>query len=87
MPADLSKYTDLHVFAQAMPDRFYQMGLAERLLIVGRCRDGAHGQRLAKPRAPDHSVLPVQGFSSTSMKLIGTVPLLTTLCSTPAARL
>ena len=49
--------------------------------------DVAHGRRLAKPRAPGHSALPVQGFSSTSMKLIGTVPLLTTLCSTPAVRL
>ena len=24
--ADLAKYTDLHLFAQAYPDRFYQMG-------------------------------------------------------------
>jgi transketolase len=33
MTADLSKYTDLHIFAQAYPDRFYQMGMAEQLLI------------------------------------------------------
>lgn len=33
MTADLAKYTDLHVFAQAYPDRFYQMGMAEQLLI------------------------------------------------------
>lgn len=33
MTADLSKYTDLHVFAQAYPDRFYQMGMAEQLLM------------------------------------------------------
>ena len=26
MTADLSKYTDLHIFAQAFPDRFFQMG-------------------------------------------------------------
>jgi transketolase len=36
MTADLSKYTDLHVFAQAYPDRFYQMGMAEQLLISRR---------------------------------------------------
>ena len=30
LTADLSKYTDLHVFAKAYPDRFYQMGMAER---------------------------------------------------------
>jgi transketolase len=33
MTADLSKYTDLHIFAQAHPDRFYQMGMAEQLLL------------------------------------------------------
>lgn len=34
MTADLSKYTDLHVFAAAHPDRFYQMGMAEQLLML-----------------------------------------------------
>ena len=33
LTADLSKYTDLHLFAQAYPDRFYQMGMAEQLLM------------------------------------------------------
>jgi transketolase len=33
MTADLSKYTDLHLFAQAYPERFYQMGMAEQLLM------------------------------------------------------
>src|SRR3712207_9464005 len=33
MTADLSKYTDLHIFAKEYPDRFYQMGMAEQLLI------------------------------------------------------
>ena len=43
MTADLSKYTDLHVFAQAHPDRFYQMGMAEQLLMsaaAGMAREG-----------------------------------------------
>ena len=26
MTADLAKYTDLHLFAQAYPERFFQMG-------------------------------------------------------------
>ena len=34
MTADLSKYTDLHVFAKQYPDRFYQMGMAEQLLML-----------------------------------------------------
>ncbi|OZI38104.1 transketolase [Bordetella genomosp. 10] len=33
MTADLSKYTDLHIFAQAHPQRFFQMGMAEQLLM------------------------------------------------------
>ncbi|BEU98345.1 transketolase family protein [Acidovorax sp. DW039] len=33
MTADLAKYTDLHLFAQAHPERFYQMGMAEQLLM------------------------------------------------------
>jgi transketolase len=43
MTADLGKYTDLHVFAQAFPDRFYQMGMAEQLLMsaaAGMAREG-----------------------------------------------
>ena len=43
LTADLSKYTDLHVFAKAMPDRFYQMGMAEQLLMsaaAGLAREG-----------------------------------------------
>ena len=31
--ADLAKYTDLHLFAQAYPERFFQMGMAEQLLM------------------------------------------------------
>jgi transketolase len=34
MTADLAKYTDLHLFAQAYPERFHQMGMAEQLLLA-----------------------------------------------------
>ncbi|MEO1331406.1 MAG: transketolase family protein [Pseudomonadota bacterium] len=43
LSADLSKYTDLHVFATAMPERFYQMGMAEQVLMsaaAGLAREG-----------------------------------------------
>ena len=43
LTADLAKYTDLHIFAQAFPDRFYQMGMAEQLLMgaaAGFAREG-----------------------------------------------
>ncbi|MET0963761.1 MAG: transketolase family protein [Noviherbaspirillum sp.] len=33
LTADLGKYTDLHIFAQAYPERFFQMGMAEQLLM------------------------------------------------------
>jgi transketolase len=44
LSADLSKYTDLHIFAKAYPERFYQMGMAEQLLMsaaAGLAREGA----------------------------------------------
>jgi transketolase len=43
LSADLARYTDLHVFAAACPDRFYQMGMAEQLLMgaaAGMAREG-----------------------------------------------
>ncbi len=43
LTADLARYTDLHIFAQAFPDRFYQMGMAEQLLMsaaAGMAREG-----------------------------------------------
>lgn len=33
MTADLGKYTDMHIFANQFPDRFFQMGMAEQLLF------------------------------------------------------
>jgi transketolase len=44
MTADLSKYTDLHIFAKEFPERFYQMGMAEQLLMgaaSGLAHEGA----------------------------------------------
>ena len=43
MTADLAKYTDLHLFAQAYPERFHQMGMAEQLLLAaagGMAKEG-----------------------------------------------
>ncbi|MEX3933737.1 transketolase family protein [Paraburkholderia phymatum] len=44
MTADLGKYTDLHVFAKEFPERYYQMGMAEQLLMgaaAGFAHEGA----------------------------------------------
>ena len=43
LTADLAKYTDLHLFAQAQPERFFQMGMAEQLLMAaagGMAKEG-----------------------------------------------
>jgi transketolase len=43
MTADLAKYTDLHLFAQAYPERFFQMGMAEQVLVAaagGMAKEG-----------------------------------------------
>ncbi|MCS6995935.1 MAG: transketolase family protein [Casimicrobiaceae bacterium] len=43
LTADLAKYTDLHIFAQAYPERYYQMGMAEQLLLAaagGMAKEG-----------------------------------------------
>lgn len=43
MSADLSKYTDMHLFAQAFPKRFFQVGMAEQSLVgmaAGLARTG-----------------------------------------------
>lgn len=43
LTADLSKYTDMHLFAQAYPERFFQMGMAEQLLMAaagGMAKEG-----------------------------------------------
>ena len=43
MTADLAKYTDLHIFGKEYPARFFQMGMAEQLLIAaagGMAKEG-----------------------------------------------
>src|SRR3546814_12540772 len=43
MTADLAKYTDLHICAQKHPARFFQMGMAEQLLMAsagGMAKEG-----------------------------------------------
>lgn len=43
LTADLAKYTDLHLFGQAYPARFFQLGMAEQLLMAaagGMAKEG-----------------------------------------------
>jgi transketolase len=34
LSADLAKYTDLHIFAREYPDRFFEMGMAEQVMMM-----------------------------------------------------
>jgi transketolase len=34
MSADLAKYTDMHIFRDAYPERFFQMGMSEQLMMT-----------------------------------------------------
>lgn len=43
LTADLGKYTDLHIFGQQFPERYFQMGMAEQLLMsaaAGMAQEG-----------------------------------------------
>jgi transketolase len=43
LSADLAKYTDMHIFRESFPERFFQMGMAEQLLFAaagGMAKEG-----------------------------------------------
>jgi transketolase len=59
LTADLGKYTDMHIFAQAFPQRYFQMGMAEQLLFgaaagMGWC-PSRRPTRCSPPAAPTTS--------------------------------
>ena len=49
LTADLGKYTDIHPFRDAFPDRFFNVGMAEQNLDRGRGRAGAYRARRRSP--------------------------------------
>ena len=51
LTADLGKYTDMHIFAQQFPDRFFQMGMAEQLLF-GAAAGMAENRAWCRSRPP-----------------------------------
>lgn len=85
LSADLAKYTDLHVFAEAMPERFYQMGMAEQVMVsaaAGLAREGftpfatTYGVFAAR-RAYDFICMAI-AEENLDVKIIGALPGLTT---------
>jgi transketolase len=85
LTADLGKYTDLHIFAKAHPDRFYQMGMAEQLLMsaaAGMAREGSMPfvttyAVFASRRAYDFICLAI-AEESLNVKIVCALPGLTT---------
>lgn len=43
LSADLAKYTDIHVFRDEFPDRFYNVGMSEQLMMCAGQRPGQGG--------------------------------------------
>ncbi|RHZ92887.1 transketolase family protein [Cereibacter sphaeroides] len=85
MSADLAKYTDIHVFAERFPDRFYQMGMSEQLMATaagGLAKEGfipfaTTYATFASRRCYDFMSQAV-AEQHASVKLIGGLPGLTT---------
>lgn len=85
MSADLAKYTDMHIFAEAFPDRFYQMGMSEQLMAVaagGLAKEGfvpfaTTYATFASRRCYDFMSQAV-AEQDASVKLVGGLPGLTT---------
>lgn len=85
LSADLAKYTDIHIFRDAYPDRFYQMGMAEQLLFsaaAGLAREGftpfaTTYSVFASRRAYDFICLAI-AEDKLDVKIIGALPGLTT---------
>src|SRR5271170_2154418 len=85
LTADLGKYTDIHLFAQRFPQRFFQMGMAEQNLIgtaAGLARTGFVPFAttycvFATRRAYDFIALAV-AFGKANVKVIAGLPGLTT---------
>lgn len=85
LTADLGKYTDMHIFAQKYPDRFYQMGMAEQLLMsasAGLAREGfmpwaSTYAVFASRRAYDFICLAI-AEENLNVKIVSALPGLTT---------
>ncbi len=85
LTADLGKYTDMHVFAAAHPDRYFQVGMAEQLLLgasAGMAEAGlvpfaATYSVFATRRAYDFLLLDI-AEPNLNVNVVGALPGLTT---------
>jgi transketolase len=85
LSADLAKYTDMHVFREAHPDRFFQIGMAEQALLgaaagmaqVGLVPFASTYSVFATRRAYDFLCLDI-AEPGLSVNIVGALPGLTT---------
>ncbi len=85
LTADLGKYTDIHVFRDRFPERFFQMGMAEQNLVGASCGLARTGFVpfattycvFATRRAYDFIAIGA-ALSKTNVKIIAGLPGLTT---------
>jgi transketolase len=85
MTADLGKYTDLHIFAEAYPERYFQMGMAEQLLMAaagGMAKEGfvpfATTYAVFASRRAYDFILQVIAEENLNVKIVCALPGLTT---------
>ncbi|ANZ40226.1 transketolase [Lentzea guizhouensis] len=85
LSADLAKYTDMHVFRDAFPERFFQMGMAEQVMLgaaaglaeVGLVPFASTYSVFATRRAYDFLCLDI-AEPSLNVNVVGALPGLTT---------
>jgi transketolase len=85
LSADLTKYTDMHIFAQQYPDRFFQMGMSEALMLGAAAGMAGTGlvpfastySVFATRRAYDFFCLDI-AESNLNVNVVGALPGLTT---------
>ncbi|WP_104176760.1 transketolase family protein [Cryobacterium sp. Y50] len=85
LSADLAKYTDMHIFRDRHPDRFFQMGMAEQVLLgaaAGMAEEGlvpfaSTYSVFATRRAYDFLALDI-AEPNLNVNIVGALPGLTT---------
>ena len=85
LSADLAKYTDMHIFREAHPDRFFQMGMAEQSMLgaaagmaeVGLVPFASTYSVFATRRAYDFLCLDI-AEPNLNVNIVGALPGLTT---------
>ena len=66
LSADLAKYTDMHIFRDAHPERFFQMGMSEQSMMEPPPASPRSGSSRSPPPTRSSPVGPTTSCASTS---------------------